>query len=75
MLKKLFLSIREGKGSWWKISGKGDKKPGKQLEVNFAEELERIGFANLDKEELISQEETQWEQLKKEIKKKENSER
>lgn len=74
MLKKLFLSIREKEGSWWKISGKGDKKPGKQLEENFAEELKEIGFKNLDKEELIDKEEIRWEQLKKEVKKKGNNE-
>ena len=75
MLKKLFSSIHGGKGSWWKISRKkDDKKPGKQLEDNFAKELEEVGFTNLDKQELIDKEETQWEQLKKEIQKKENSE-
>ena len=74
MLKKIFISIREGKGSWWKISEKNEKKAGKQLEENFVKELKRIEFTRLDKEELINKEKKQWEKLKKEVQKKEKNE-
>lgn len=75
MLKKLFLSIREKKSDWWKINKNDkDEKPGKQLEENFAKELKSVGFKLLEKENLTNEEKIQWEEIKKEIQRKENSE-
>ena len=72
MLKEVFISIQ--KNDWWKISEKNEKRAGKQLEENFTKELKRIKFTYLNKEELINREKNRWEELKKEVQKKENNE-